>query len=53
MEAFWKTIEKLDFAAFRALDRVDSWLGNDKYRARIEKEVEHVRPAQKAIRFEN
>lgn len=53
MHAFWKTIEVLDHAAFRTLDKVDTWLGRDKYRARIEKTVEHVRPAQKAIRFEN
>lgn len=53
MNAFWKTIENLDFAAFRALDKMDTWLGREKYRARVEKAVEHVRPAQKAIRFEN
>lgn len=53
MQAFWKTVEKLDHTAFRALDRIDTWLGRDKYRTRIEKSVEHVRPAQKAIRFEN
>jgi len=52
MEIFWKTVEKIDAAAFSALDGLDKWLGRDTYRKRIEKAVEHVREPQKAIRFD-
>ncbi len=52
MRAFWDTIEKLDLGSFRSLDRLDSLLGRDTYRKRIEKAVEDVRPPQRAIQFD-
>lgn len=52
MRAFWDLIEVTDRAAILALDKVDGLLKRGKFRTRVEKAVEHVRPAQKAITFD-
>lgn len=53
MRAFWELVERLDRTAWAATAKVEKLRQQDSYRARIERSMEHVRPPQRAIQFDN
>jgi len=48
----WVGLEKLDRVLLTGAQTVERLAKRDSFRARMEKSVEEVRPAQKAIQFD-